>query len=67
MTIECLIKREGATYININGFPYVFVINGSGHYIAEINSTEHQKWLMRCPKDFREYTPEREILYRQFR
>lgn len=57
MLIECLIKREGPTHINIHGFPYVFDKNEHGHYVCEVVSDSHANYLMRTSgKYYRPYS-----------
>ena len=54
MVIQCLIKRDGPTHMNLNGFSYAFEKNQHGHYVAEVNSREHREYLMGLP-DFKVY------------
>ncbi len=56
MLIECLIRRDGATHLRLNGFEYVFGPNEHGHNVCEVNSREHREYLTSL-KDFREYEP----------
>lgn len=42
MLIECLIKREGPTHINVAGFDYVFEKNKEGRSVCDVISSGHQ-------------------------
>jgi len=42
MLIECLIKRDGPTHVNVAGFEYVFEKNEEGRSVCDVISTGHQ-------------------------
>ena len=58
MFVECLIKRDGPTNININGFIYSFVPGEDGRSVCAVNSREHRGWLLGFPHLYREYISE---------
>ena len=59
MLIECLIERDGPTEIVINKFKYMFEKNDKGHYVCEVFSEEHRKWLLRETRSFKVYEPQK--------
>jgi hypothetical protein len=62
MLMECLIKREGPTNINIGKTPYVFgpipSLTGGDEYasVCPMNKQEDIDYLLQMPSLYREYT-----------
>lgn len=52
--LECMIKRDGDTEINIDKSSYVFQKNTIGDYVCEIISAAHKNHLLKT-KNFRVY------------
>jgi hypothetical protein len=59
LLIECLIQRDGPTWLTLDRFQYVFEKNEHGHAVAEVNSRSHREYLLSLP-DFRVYLPSRQ-------
>jgi|WetSurMetagenome_2_1015567.scaffolds.fasta_scaffold09068_3 hypothetical protein len=59
LLIECLIQRDGPTWLTLDRFQYVFEKNEHGHAVAEVNSRSHRDYLLSLP-DFRIYHPTRQ-------
>ena len=58
MLIECLIKREGPTHINVAGFDYVFEKNKEGRSVCDVISSGHQAHFLELQGTFVPYKPE---------
>jgi len=56
--IECIIKRDGPTQVNIEGFQHTFLKNEEGRYVCQIHSPHHREWLLGFPQMYREYVPD---------
>lgn len=63
MLVECLIEREGPTYVDLGKARYVFgpvpVLTGGDCHssVCEINQKEHWEHLLQMPQLYREYKP----------
>jgi len=58
MLIECLIKRDGPTHVNVAGFDYVFEKNEEGRSVCDVISSGHQAHFLELKGTFVPYKPE---------
>lgn len=55
MLIECLIKREGPTTLDLDKARITFADNGTGRFVADVQSTDHQRRLLSLKRFYRPY------------
>lgn len=53
MKIECLIKREGGSFIGVGGVEYHFAPQPDGKHVAEVKDKDHAKILLAITEGYR--------------
>ncbi len=53
MRIECKLKREGGTNVELDGRTYEFRDNGKGEHVCEVDDDEHLAKLLAIPEGYR--------------
>jgi hypothetical protein len=52
MKIECKLKREGGSSIEIGGTTYEFLPDANGAHVAEVANTEHAERFLAIPEAY---------------
>ena len=52
MKIECKLKREGGSTIEIGGTTYEFLPDANGAHVAEVANTEHAERFLAIPEAY---------------
>ena len=58
MQIECILKREGGTHVNIGDEKYHFRPNAAGAHVAEVTNKEHIKRFLSISDAYEYYDPD---------
>lgn len=61
MKVECKLKREGGTKIDIDGTEYHFKPQADGAHVAEITDEAHLERLQQIPEAYKPYKGEAEF------
>ena len=52
MKIECKLKREGGSVIEVGGTTYEFLPDANGAHVAEVTNTEHVERFLAIPEAY---------------
>lgn len=55
MKIECILKREGGSKVEIGGTEYHFVQQPDGAHVAEVSNNGHIQRFLSIPEGYRIY------------
>lgn len=58
MHIECKLKREGGSFVELDKISYHFALQPDGAYVALVDRADHQDRLLGIPEGYRVYRGE---------
>jgi DNA invertase Pin-like site-specific DNA recombinase len=56
--MECLIKRDGPTSVQVGGFKYTFEKNKHGHSVCDVVNEGARSYFLSLTTLYRDYNPE---------